>query len=182
MFVGGFQHPPNVDAVRYYADEIWPRVRSALPEVKTYIIGSKMTEDLARHGRAAGLEMVGYVPDLEPYLNGCRLSISPLRFGAGVKGKVNQSMSYGLPVVASPVSVEGMSLAHQENILVADTADEFAQAVIRLYTDDELWQRLSAAGLENIKVQFSSETARRALAEMLGLLDLPTRFALAQSA
>ena len=172
LFVGGFQHPPNVDAVHFFAEEIWPQVRAQLPEVQAQIIGSKMPEDLREYGRCAGLNMLGFVEDLQPYLDGCRISIAPLRYGAGVKGKVNQSMSYGLPVVATPAAVEGMFLRHGEEVLIAESGDAFAREILRLYEDTDLWNRLSQAGLENVRTRFSSETARRRLLEIFSLLGL----------
>ncbi len=172
LFVGGFQHPPNVDAVQFFAEEIWPQVRAQLPEVQAQIIGSKMPADLRAYGQRAGLNMLGYVEDLQPYLEGCRISIAPLRYGAGVKGKVNQSMSYGLPVVATPAAVEGMFLRHGENVLIAESGDAFAREILRLYEDADLWNRLSQAGLENVRTRFSSETARRRLLEIFSSLGL----------
>jgi glycosyltransferase involved in cell wall biosynthesis len=172
LFVGGFQHPPNLDAIKWYGHEIWPQVKRELPEARTLVIGSKMPEEFRRMGEALGLDMVGYVPDLDPYLNGCRLSISPLRFGAGVKGKVNQSMSYGLPVVATSPSIEGMGLEPGRDILVADDADSFATSLVRLYRDDPLWERLSQGGLANVEERFSSRVARQALEEIFKRLGL----------
>ena len=89
----------------------------------------------------------GYVEDIAPYMDGCRVSVAPLRYGAGVKGKVNMAMSYGLPVVATPVAVEGMHVESGEDVLVADDAQAFADAVIRAHEDEALWNRLSANGL-----------------------------------
>jgi len=107
------------------------------------------------------------VPDIVPYLEGCRVSISPLRYGAGVKGKVNTAMSYGLPVVATTPSIEGMHLSDGIDVLVANAPDTFAAAVARLHEDRALWQRLSAAGCDNISRHFSREVAREALTELL---------------
>lgn len=163
LFVGGFQHPPNVDAVEYYAREIWPLFRQQHPDARTLIVGSRMPESLRRLGESAGLEMLGYVPDLTDLLAGCRLSISPLRYGAGVKGKVNQSMSHGLPVVATAASVEGMFLKDGEDVLLGDSPVAFAQAMSRLYSDDALWERLSRNGQDNVRRHFSDDRAREAL-------------------
>ena len=107
MFVGGFQHPPNIDAVEYYATEIWPLLTELCPDLETYIIGSRMPDSLKRLGESKGLTMLGFVEDLTPYYESCKLAIAPLRYGAGVKGKVNQALSYGLPVVGSPTLSRG---------------------------------------------------------------------------
>ena len=95
--------------------------------------------------------VTGYVPDVTPYFTGCRVSIAPLRYGAGVKGKINLAMSYGLPVVATTPSIEGMSLVPGDDVLVADDARDFADAIVRLYHDEALWNRLAAGGRENIR-------------------------------
>jgi O-antigen biosynthesis protein len=169
LFVGGFQHPPNVDAVTFYAEAIWPQFRALHPDARTFIIGSRMPETLRQLGTEAGLDMLGFVADLDPYLSGCRLSVSPLRYGAGVKGKINQALAWGLPVVATPPSVEGMGLQHDAHCLLADKPMEFADAMSRLYADDALWQRLSAAGQASIRERFSSTVAAGALRRVFGI-------------
>lgn len=158
MFVGGYRHPPNVDAVLWYAKEVLPIIKQRLPGVKTYIIGSNAPESITALADEA-LEIVGFVPDMTPYLDGCRISISPLRYGAGVKGKVNQAMSHGLPVVATSPSVEGMYLRDGLEVLVADEPEAFADAIVRLYHDEVLWRQISAASVENVRRYFSPETA-----------------------
>ncbi|MEM9532010.1 MAG: glycosyltransferase [Pseudomonadota bacterium] len=166
LFVGGFQHPPNVDGITWFVREVLPLARQSLPDLKLTVIGSKMppaVEQLA----GPGVEVLGYVPDIEPYLDGCRLSLAPLRYGAGVKGKVNMAMSYGQPVVATGPAVEGMHVQPGADVLVADAAADFAAAVVRGYTDQELWESLSKAGLANVETHFSFAAARRALEGIL---------------
>jgi GT2 family glycosyltransferase len=168
VFIGGFQHPPNTDAVLWYAREILPHVRRLLPGVKTTIVGADPPATV-RALASDDLVITGYVPDVAPYFTGCRVSIAPLRYGAGVKGKVNLAMSYGLPVVATPASVEGMSLTPDEDVLVAETAEGFAEAIYRLYNDPVLWERLCAGGRDSIRTHFSRDAAAAALEELLTL-------------
>jgi GT2 family glycosyltransferase/glycosyltransferase involved in cell wall biosynthesis len=165
-FVGGFQHTPNVDAVEWFVREIWPRVHAELPEAVFHVVGSKMPESLATL-KIDGVKLHGFVEDLTPFLDGCRLSVAPLRFGAGVKGKVNQSMAHGQPVVATPIAVEGMAIEAGREALVAETPQDFAGAVVRLYRDPQLWLALSDAGLANIEAHFSFAAAARALQRVL---------------
>jgi O-antigen biosynthesis protein len=167
LFVGGFQHPPNIDAVEYYAEKIWPRFRALHPDTQTFVIGSRMPAWLMQKGRELGLTMLGYVPDLEPYYRSCRLAVSPLRYGAGVKGKVNESLGHGLPVVATPTSVEGMVLRAGRDVLLADDPVDFAAAMSRLCADHALWATLSNAGLQRTNEQFSSQVATAALRQLL---------------
>ncbi len=166
VFIGGFQHPPNTDAVLWYASEVLPHVRTALPGVKTYIVGSKVPANV-RALAADDFVVTGFVPDITPHFTGCRLSIVPLRYGAGVKGKINLAMSYGLPVVATSPSIEGMSLTPDEDVLVADDPKAFADAIARLYHDEALWRRLAAGGRKNIETHFSRNVARRAITRLI---------------
>lgn len=162
LFVGGFQHPPNIDAITWFVHEVFPAVRAELPAVKVHIIGSKMPPAIEQL-TGPGVQVHGHVADLEPYLDGCRIALAPLRYGAGVKGKLNMSMSYGQPAVATGIAVEGMYLQPGEEVLVADDAAGFAAAVLRLYRDEALWNRLSAAGLANVQRHFSFAAARTAI-------------------
>lgn len=170
IFVGGFQHPPNIDAVEYYAREIWPLLREQHPELETYVIGSKMPDRLRDMGQAAGLQMLGFVEDLAPYYQQCVVAIAPLRYGAGVKGKVNQALSYGVPVVGSSMAFEGMSLAHGRDAMMADTPDAFADAISQLLSDSGLWQTLSDNGRASLDGQFSFDVAEAKLRSLF----LPT--------
>jgi glycosyltransferase involved in cell wall biosynthesis len=174
LFVGGFRHPPNTDAVQWLAAEIVPRVVAQIPDFRLHVIGSRMPEPIRRLG-SEHLVIEGYVADLEPLLHRCRLSVAPLRYGAGVKGKVNLSMSYGLPVVSTGIGVEGMDLRPGEDVLVADEPEAFAAEVVRLYRDQALWERLSANGLANVRQHFSRDAAREVLADLLGITPAPRR-------
>lgn len=169
MFVGGYQHPPNIDSVHWFCEEIFPRVREQLPNVVFHIIGSKAPASVRKLGKLPGVRFEGFVPSMEPWLDGCRLSVAPLRYGAGVKGKVNSSMSYGQPVVASPPAVEGMFAKDREDVLVADSAEDFADRVVEAYTDRDLWYRLSDGGIRNVENHFSFDAARKALIGALRL-------------
>lgn len=166
VFVGGFQHPPNVDAVLWFVHEVFPRVRERLGDVTFNVIGSKAPSailDLAHDG----VVVRGYVPDIAPFMDGCRLALAPLRYGAGVKGKVNMAMSYGLPVVATSPAAEGMHVEDGVDLLIADSPTDFADAVVRGYGDAALWVKLSDNGLANVREHFSFDAARAALRRVL---------------
>ncbi len=163
LFVGGFQHPPNIDAVEYFGNDIWPHFKAACPEAEALIIGSRMPETLKRWGEERGLKMIGFVDDLKPYYEQCRLAIAPLRYGAGVKGKVNQALSYGVPVIGSQTALEGMGLRHGEDAMVADAPESFARAMVSVYNDDELWQLLSSNGQASLQGRFTPDVAKAAL-------------------
>ncbi|NCT68664.1 MAG: glycosyltransferase [Rhodanobacteraceae bacterium] len=166
VFVGGFQHPPNTDAVEWFVAEVFPQVRAALPDVRFHVIGSKVP-DAIRTLASEHVIVHGFVENIMPFMDGCRISVAPLRYGAGVKGKVNMAMSCGLPVVATPIAVEGMHVEPGRDVLVAADARAFAAEVVRLYRDEALWNTLSAQGLANVERHFSFGAARAAVQRIL---------------
>ena len=168
MFVGGYRHTPNVDAVLWLAKEIFPLVRLRNPHIRLHLVGSDTPDSVRDLGALPGIVVHGHVPDLTPLLDRTRINLAPLRYGAGVKGKINHSLAHGLPVVATTCAAEGMQLTHRVDAMVADSAADFAQSVLELYGDADLWQRLASAGLENTRQHFSPERARPVLAKMLG--------------
>ena len=160
VFVGGFRHPPNVDAVQWFALQVMPRLRPVLPEVVFHCIGGDPPQAVLALARHPGVIVHGHVPDIAPAMRGMRIAVAPLRFGAGVKGKVNLSMANGQPVVATSCAVEGMHLRDGVDVMVADDPQQFCDALVRLYRDEELWNRLSANGLQNVVAHFSLDAAR----------------------
>ena len=113
------------------------------------------------------VEVHGWVPDLTSMHQRCRLSVAPLRFGAGVKGKVGESMAAGLPTVCTPLAVEGMCLVDGQHVLVAGTAAGFADQVVALLDDDALWRTMSEAGITAVAQRFGPDVARTALQDVL---------------
>src|SRR5207248_5660173 len=162
LFIGGFQHTPNTDAILFFLKKIYPIVKLRLRDAKFYIIGDKAPPEVVA---LAGENVViaGLQRDVRPFFESVRLSIAPLRFGAGVKGKINQSMAFGVPVVATSLAVEGMELTDHEDILIADEAQDFARALIQLYESEELWNRLSKNAIEKTKAIYSVSAARKRL-------------------
>lgn len=167
IFIGGYGHPPNSDAIHWIAGEILPRLLDSLPDIRVHLIGD-MPEATRQELSVPGLEIHGRIPDIAPWLDRCLATIAPLRFGAGVKGKINISMSHGVPVIATTLAVEGMQLEDGVNVLLADDADAFVAAVTQLQLDASLWQTLSTRGLDNVRQHFSSEAAASMLQRALG--------------
>jgi GT2 family glycosyltransferase/glycosyltransferase involved in cell wall biosynthesis len=162
LFIGGFQHRPNIDAVLFFLQEIYPLVSERLQDAKFYIIGDKVPPEIAALATQR-IIVAGLQRDVRPFFNSVRLSVAPLRFGAGIKGKINQSMAFGVPVVATSLAVEGMGLIDHEDILVADDPENFARALIELYESEELWNRLSENGIKKTRALYSTDTARKKL-------------------
>jgi len=166
LFIGGFDHAPNVDAVLYFAREILPRVTACIPDAVFQVIGSYPTPEIQQLA-GPNIQVLGYVADVKPIFDRARVSVAPIRFGAGVKGKVNQSMALGVPVVVTSVAAEGMYLVHEQNAMIADDPESFADAVVRVWNSRELWERVSINGRHNLREHFSVEAAAKPIDEML---------------
>lgn len=166
LFIGGFNHPPNSDAVLYYMSEILPLISHELDDITTYIVGSKPPPEIQVLASETVI-VTGYVSDVSEYFARCRLSIAPLRYGAGVKGKINMSMAYGVPVVATPIAIEGMHLTNGQDVIVGHDAGSFAEGVIKLYSDRSLWEKLSINGFLNVEHYFSRNIATQMLKGLL---------------
>ena len=151
LFLGGYLHSPNIDAVKYFLSEIYPFVRDLDSTLHFYIAGSHsnllLNEiDLSSYD---AVTVVGFVPSLRDILNNVRVSIAPLRYGAGTKGKVVSSMCHGLPCVASHIAVEGLvDLEPGTQILVQDDPQMFAEDLVRLHNDRHLWEKVSSNSLQ----------------------------------
>ena len=167
LFIGGFQHLPNVDAMEFFLGEVFPILHALKPEIRLLIVGSHLPEEIAAHA-SEHIIIKGYVSDLAPLFDRIKLSIAPIRYGAGVKGKINTSMSYGVPVIATTIAAEGMNLVHGADILVADTPTDFANAIVQAYDDEQLWTTLSDCGKANIEQHFSFATAENQLHQIIG--------------
>ncbi|HEX8635983.1 MAG TPA: glycosyltransferase [Pyrinomonadaceae bacterium] len=158
LFLGNLAHRPNADAVHHFMRDIFPLVRGALPGVKLYVVGDNVTPEIAAYAEAAAdVEVLGYVPDVEPLFRRCRLMVVPLRYGAGIKGKLGESLSYGLPVVTTSTGAEGFGLTGGVEALIADDPREFAAAVVRAYEREDLWERLAEHGHRHIEKYFTPE-------------------------
>jgi glycosyltransferase involved in cell wall biosynthesis len=162
LFIGSFQHNPNVDAVLFFVERIFPLVSSRLPDAKFYIIGDNAPPKIVALANEK-IVLTGLQLDARAFFDRIRLSVAPLRFGAGVKGKVNQSMAFGVPVVATSVAVDGTELQDREDILVADDPQDFAEALIELYESEQLWNRLSENGVRKTRALYSPDAARKKL-------------------
>lgn len=167
VFVGGFDHPPNRDAVHHLVQQIWPLIRKELPHAELHLVGSQMPADIADLG-GGGVTVHGWLPDLTPVLAGSRVFLAPLRYGAGLKGKVGQAMGLGIPVVTTSIGVEGMS---QAPVVVADDALEFARLAVLLHSDGELWRHQADAASLYIAEQFSPAAVAPLVTEFLTVTD-----------
>ena len=168
LFVGGFRHPPNVDAVQWFVAEVFPLVRAQLPDVVIRIVGSSMPPEITELGSIDGIEILGWVSDLAPILDQSRVSVAPLRYGAGVKGKVVEAMVNGLPVVTTPAGAEGIADPADGALLIADDPESFAASVVRLYTDAALWEDTVSTARQLTVAKFGPAVVGQAWLEAVG--------------
>lgn len=174
LFVGAFGHRPNVDSVHFFAREVLPLIRKSLPEIELLIVGSNAPPEFAAYS-SCGVRVLGFVAELEPIVSSCRVFVAPIRFGSGVNGKIGEALSYGLPVVTTSIGAEGWNFTDGKQVLIADTPADFAAAVVRLYEDPELWQKLSDAGCRHIAESFTPEVIGKMINESIGDLIGPNK-------
>jgi len=178
VFVGGFRHAPNVDAVQQLAKHVWPRIRQQLPETQLHVYGAYCPPHIrALHNPSSGFLVKGFVDSLEDALSKQRVMLAPLRYGAGIKGKIIDAWMFGLPVVTTGIGSEGImsssSSSSDDNNdewggIVAESIDEFVDGAVRLYTEQESWDRASKNGDSILVNQFAEsqfETVSTALKE-----------------
>lgn len=166
IFVGGFQHLPNVDAAVHLVKDVMPAVWRELGDVRVTIVGSHPPPDVQALA-SPRVDVTGWVEDLQPLLDGARLMVAPLRYGAGMKGKITQALSVGLPVVTTPIGAEGLEREGEDCLLIASDPQKLAAHAIRAYRDDELWRGLSRAGQELVAERCSTEVVSRRLDRLL---------------
>jgi GT2 family glycosyltransferase/SAM-dependent methyltransferase len=166
VFVGGFEHTPNIEAALRLVREVMPPVWAEVGDVRVSIIGPNPPAEV-RLLASPQVDVTGWVDDLKPVLRLSRLLVAPLSYGAGLKGKVTQALAAGLPVVTTPIGVEGFELLGEEQILVGSSSAELARHVIRAYQDDDLWQRLSRGGQDLARRYCSAEVIAEQLRDAL---------------
>ncbi len=171
-FIGGYQHPPNEDAVHYFVSEVFPLIKARIPNMRFFVIGSNPSEKLMALN-SNDVVVTGFVPELEPLLEKIRVAVVPLRYGAGIKGKIGTSMSVGLPGVATTVAAEGWELVDGKQIMLADDPELFANKVCELYESEGLWQAISDQGLEFVEQSCGFATSIDIMAQVLKGAKLP---------
>jgi len=167
VFVGCYHHEPNVGAVEYLCKEILPRLSpSLMMKHPVYIVGDGLNAKVRAFGQdLPNVRMVGWTPSVLPYISQARISVIPLRYGAGTKRKVLQSLMLGTPAVSTSIGAEGFGLQDGRDILVADDPGLFAQRITQLLEDDSLWRTLARSGRKRIEKLHGREAARRSLEE-----------------
>ena len=170
VFVGNFNHLPNRDAVIYFAKQVLPRLLRVArvrndPGFVFHVAGANkippsiLALNNTAHDGIVRVIVHGFVPSLRPLYSQMRISVAPLRWGAGVKGKVNTAHQLGVPVVCTSIAVDGMHAMHGEHVLLGDTPEDLAASVLDAYYNASLWRRLSSHGAKLLERHFSASRA-----------------------
>lgn len=162
IFIGSI-HEPNIDAVKFLYEKIMPLVWKTNPELEVSVIGNVADKlDIKQYPK---FKFLGFVESIEEHFMNSRIMVAPLRFGAGVKGKIGQAFEYFFPVVTTDIGAEGMQLTDQKNVLIANDEKTFAEAIIQLNNNEELWNTLSKNSVDSLK-PFSIEAVSNTLKKL----------------
>lgn len=175
VFVGSYKWEPNIDAMLHFCSEVLPMVIPKCPDVLLRVIGSAPTPEILALA-SDHVDVLGYVPDTTPYLMSSDISIAPLRFGGGIKGKIGEAMAAGLPVLTTSIGAEGFGFRDRVHAVVADSPSAFAEAVVELAQDQPMRDRIRTAGWAFIRDRFSPEAVGGLLTGLLrDLADAPPK-------
>jgi len=170
-FLGNYRHTPNVVAVKWFVENVIPLLTMELPEVKFLIYGAHVSDEVKKL-ESKNVKVKGYVESLDEVFKKCRIFIAPLQSGAGIKGKVIECLSYGVPAVLSPIAAEGTGIKDDFEALIAENPKEWVLAIKRLYTDVELWNKISKNALDFVKKEYSFEKGREVVRKALEMVDI----------
>jgi O-antigen biosynthesis protein len=167
-FLGGFSHSPNKDAVLWFINDILPLIKKHEPQINLYIVGSNPPDEILRLGNEQ-IKVIGHVSEdqLATIFNDSRIFISPLKFGAGFKGKIAKAMSFGLPVLTTSIGAEGIGLEDGQTALIANNEQTFCEKFLILYNNENLWKRISKNSLEHIEKHYTIQNAKSKIIKIL---------------
>ena len=169
VFVGALDYPPNIDAMVWFCREVWPRVRNDLPNATLSIVGRKPAPAVRALSSVGGVEVVGSVPDVRPYMAAATVAIAPLRIARGIQNKVLEAMAMGVPVIVSPGALEGLAVTPGKDVLLAEKADQWVNAITHVCGDRASAARLRVAGRQFVESEHNWSTCLAPLDEVLGL-------------
>lgn len=172
LFIGGYLHKPNVDAAEWLVKEIMPIIWKKDPSITLTLLGSSPTKEVLAL-QSEKVIVPGYIHDVAPYFNSNRIFVAPLRFGAGMKGKIGQSLEFGLPIVSTDIGVEGIGLTDEYDVMVANDTNAFAEKTIQLYNSPELWNQISHNSINAVKA-YTPDVVKQQLKDLLESLNQKT--------
>ena len=180
VFIGGGHHPPNTDAILFFAKEVMPLVKKNLPDIKFHIVGANPSPEVLEL-ESENIMVHGFIQDLNNFLDQMKISVAPMRFGAGMKGKVLSALGAGLPSVLTPIAAEGLKITNRHNSIIAESPEEIAKAIYDLYINNELWEKISKEGethANNISGVIGSYKTLSGILNNLGLNSINAKYLL----
>jgi GT2 family glycosyltransferase len=171
LFLGGFAHHPNKEAVKFFARSVMPLLREKLPDARFRVVGSRAPAEILAL-ESDSVEIVGFVKDLDALFATARVYVAPLLAGAGIKGKVIEGMAQGIPSVLSPLAAEGTGLASGFDCFIARTPEEWVDSIVKLYTDETLWTAMGDAAKDGARQRFSFAAGRETMREALANVEI----------
>lgn len=170
-FLGGFNHVPNCEAVKYFVDMVMPILRAQNPDIKFHIYGSGVTPEIESLA-AEDVIIEGYVDELSDLFDSCRVFVAPLLSGAGIKGKVLESIAHGVPCVLSPVAAEATGLVHEHNTFIADTPAEWVESIVELYESEERWKAFAEKSNVLVHSKYGKQSGLELMSEVFQYVEL----------
>jgi glycosyltransferase involved in cell wall biosynthesis len=143
IFVGHMTYYPNRHGIRFFMDQVFPTIVNSIPDARLYVVGTQPTRDILSYA-SDNITITGFVKDTRPYIAKCKVFIVPLLVGGGIRGKVLEAMAMRIPIVSTSKGIEGIRLVHNDSVLIADSPEEFASAVINLLNDPDLREKLTS--------------------------------------
>jgi GT2 family glycosyltransferase len=171
LFVGNFQHEPNEDGLRWFFEDVWNYIDPAIKKSGLNVIGNRPSQQLVDMAPAE-VKFLGWVESTDSYVDKARLSVAPLRYGAGIKGKVSEAWSRGLPVIGTSSAFRGMLEAGDADFPLADEPQKFAELINSVYSSEALWDKSSAAGIRRVKETWSPDVAKSVLNDLIAFVDI----------
>lgn len=165
VFLGSMDWMPNIDAVLWFAQEIFPRVKSQFPELTLSVVGRNPTSEIKQLAKIPGIEITGTVDDVKPYMGQAEVMIVPLRVGGGTRVKIFEGMAAGLPIVSTRIGAEGLPVRDGENIFLADTPETIAEKIATLIEDPKLRLLMGKSAAGFVTEHYSWESATRKFEE-----------------
>ena len=177
VFVGALDYKPNIDGVIWFCRTIWPRIRAIKPNAIIKLVGREPTADVRALGEIDGVEVVGTVPDVRPYLSDAAVAVVPLQIARGVQNKVLEAMAMGKAIVASPEPIVGLQAEPGVHLVRAATPDEWVERVTELLDDADLRAEIGTAGMAYVNAYHRWEQCLEPLGRILWRMGTPARHA-----
>ncbi|MDD5543496.1 MAG: glycosyltransferase family 4 protein [Acidobacteriia bacterium] len=155
LYIGTMNYYPNIDAVHYFFEAIYPHLKARVPEVRINVVGHNPPPEILNWAKFQGVQITGSVPDIRPYLKECHVCIVPLRLGGGTRLKIMESIAVGRPVVSTSVGAEGIGMKNREHLMVADDPELFAEHTAELLRNPELGRALIEKARPYVQANFS---------------------------